>query len=493
MNVDTAFHEIVRVIRKDQKSKKQCTKYLAQGSALDENVFLTWLDEHKGNGEWLKETSSILARMPLHHALGGEGIPAAVSLALLAACPEAAKLKARDGETPLHLALCNTDTTEPVVSALFAAYPEAVNVKDEWGKTPLDYVILPGIPADVVAEYRRNLPDDGAVFRSYLREGKHLDAATFLVWFDAHKSDGEWLNTTDEAGNTPLHHALRNEGTPAAVALALLAACPEATKVVDNSGYTPLHAALQNKTISAAVQLASIAACLEAAKVKTEWGYGSTPLGLAVYLNASAPVVAALIAVWPGAIKEVDGDGDTPLHYLAIAERDTLAECRHTNIICFMLVKHRASLAATNAEGQTPTATAAAAATAAAIAAASATPNNHLIATLREITLFKKHAHLSWMHFRDWTTISHAWCTPSAKLVAVTVLMVGETYKRGLLPRLPMDCWYRILNKLPRHELRLGGCEPVAEQAALAIYATILQEARVAVDASDAAAAAARA
>ena len=116
--------------------------------------------------------------------------------------------------------------------------------------------------------------------------------------------------------------------------------------------------------------------------------------------------------------------------------------------------------------------------------------NHHLIATLCEIAVFKKkkHSHLSLMHFRDWTTVSHAWCTPSAKLVAVTVLLVGETYKRGLLPRLPMDCWYRILNNLPRHELRLGECEPAAERTALATYTALLKEARTAVDASNVAA-----
>ena len=117
--------------------------------------------------------------------------------------------------------------------------------------------------------------------------------------------------------------------------------------------------------------------------------------------------------------------------------------------------------------------------------------NDHLLATLREIAMFKKHTHLSLMHFRDWTTVSHAWCTPSAKLVAVTVLLVGDTFKRGLLPRLPMDCWYRILNCIPRHELRLGDCAPVAEQTALVQYRAILHDARASIEATNAAAAAA--
>ena len=115
-------------------------------------------------------------------------------------------------------------------------------------------------------------------------------------------------------------------------------------------------------------------------------------------------------------------------------------------------------------------------------------PNSHLVASLREIAAYKKRTHLSLMHFRDWTTVSHAWCTPSAKLVALTVLMVGETYNRGLLPRLPMDCWYFILNCIPRHELRQGGCEPAAEQVAQTQYSAILREARAMIDAAEAAA-----
>jgi hypothetical protein len=60
---------------------------------------------------------------------------------------------------------------------------------------------------------------------------------------------------------------------------------------------------------------------------------------------------------------------------------------------------------------------------------------------LREIQCFNRqqHQHLSVEHLRDWTTVSHAWCTfASAQLVAITVLLVGETYRRGVLPRMPM-------------------------------------------------------
>ena len=381
--------------------------------------------------------------------------------ALIAACPGAAKVETTHGSTPLHSAMHNEDTAEPVISALFTAYPGAVKKKNRRGSTPLDFHILPGMPAEVVAEYRRNLPDDGAVCMSYLREGKHLNVDTFVAWLDAHKGKGGWLLTPEMAsGGTPLQVALNTKGIPAAVTLAILAACPEA------------------------------------ATVKTSWTgrankhtCGKAPLYLAWYKNASVQVVTALLAAWPGALKEVDRWGCTELHVLSTRNCSTLAECKHACTLCFLMVKYRASLAATNTRGRTPAMAAAAAAAAAACGRRFGTEiaNHHLVATFREIALFKKHTHLSWMHFRDWTTVSHAWCTPSAKLVALTVLLVGETYKRGLLPRLPMDCWYRILNKLPRHELRLGECDPAEERTALATYATLLKEARTAIDASDAA------
>lgn len=242
-----------------------------------------------------------------------------------------------------------------------------------------------------------------------------------------------------------------------------------------------------------------------AAKEKTKSGY--IPLHLAAKYHASDAVVRALIASFPGAMKEITaittdprtnqpvGGGDTALHTLATAGCCSVAESRNTNTLCFTLVQKKASLTATNAQKQTPAKASQAADPVATRSGASrdCERNHHLVASFREIAAYKKRTHLSLMHFRDWTTVSHAWCTPSAKLVALTVLMVGETYNRGLLPRLPMDCWYFILKRIPRHELRQGGCEPEAEQVAQAKYVAILREAKASVDAADAAAAAAAA
>ena len=199
------------------------------------------------------------------------------------------------------------------------------------------------------------------------------------------------------------------------------------------------------------------------------------------------PTVISAVIADPKTITEKYGD---VLHELVGhgAMCRTIAECKNTNILLFTLVAKKASLTATNKKGQTAAEAATAAASTTATTSGGAVErslnNHHLVASFREIAAYKKRTHLSVMHFRDWTTVSHAWCTPSAKLVALTVLMVGETYKRGLLPRLPMDCWYFILNCIPRHELRQGGCEPADEQVVLAQYSAILREARARIDAA---------
>lgn len=265
-----------------------------------------------------------------------------------------------------------------------------------------------------------------------------------------------------------------------AVVAALLAAWPDAVRGETGDGHIPLYIAVKHKA-STAVVVALIAAWPDAVKGKT--GDGQIALHIAMQCCASDAVARALIASFPAAVQEVtyrrrksfnrssEAVGhDTPLHLLAAGKCNTVAACRSTNTLCFTLVEKGGSLAATNAHGNTPPE----------VATQQNKLNYHLVASFREIALFKqhRHRHLSVEHFRDWTTVSHAWCTPSAKMVALTVLLIGETYKRGLLPRLMMDCWYWILNCIPRHALRQRGCKPVEEQVELVKYLAILREAK---------------
>ena len=514
---------------------RQCLAHLEHGAALDGAVFASWFRAHKDDA-WLKEKSGD-GRTPLHLALENNA-PEVVTTALLEAWPGAAKEKDRWGDTPLQYAL-HYKAPEAVVMALIAAWPDAVKVKNELGSTPLYVAIQNNAPEAVVMALLAACPDAvkeqdgiGDTLLIYALQNKATEAvamALFEAWPDAAKEkSGRYGNTplhhalvhnapeavltalltawTDavkeknNTGNTPLHIAVKFKA-PEAVVTALLAAWPDAVKEKNITGNTPLHIAVKFKAPEAVV-MAMIAACSGAVKEKNR--AGNTPLRLAVKRHASDAVVRALVAAFPGALKGVTkittdrwtkqptGGGDTVLHTLATAKCSSVAEARNANTICFTLVQKRASLTATNAVGQTP----AEASRAEKVPGnfgrmVERKPNPHLVASFREIAAYKKRTHLSVMHFRDWTTVSHAWCTPSAKLVALTVLMVGETYKRGLLPRLPMDCWYFILKCIPRHELRQGGCEPAAEQVALTKYLAILREARGRIDAAAAAAAAA--
>lgn len=47
-----------------------------------------------------------------------------------------------------------------------------------------------------------------------------------------------------------------------------------------------------------------------------------------------------------------------------------------------------------------------------------------------------------------------------------------------------MDCWYWVLNCIPRYELRQGGFESEAEQVAPTQYSAILREARAVIAAA---------
>ena len=255
----------------------------------------------------------------------------------------------------------------------------------------------------------------------------------------------------------------------------------------------PLQLALKHKAPEA-VSLALIAAFPNAARfmpVSREQDYYPRlhAVNLAVANHASDATVRALVAINPGTLKEKTPQsagplgwagatrGGTVLHLLAASKCSTVAECRNTNAVCFTLVEKGARLAEINADGQTPAERAAAGRRGTRYVWEA--DNDHLIATFKELALYKqpRHHHLSVIpHFQHWSTVTHAWCTPSAKLTALIVLLVGDTYKRGLLPRLPMDCWYRILGMIPRHELRQGNCEQGAEDAALAKYMAILAD-----------------
>ena len=424
-------------------------------------------------------------RYPLHMALSYEA-PEAVLMALFAAQPDVAqkdcfpnstqRFRMRKeglvGSFPLHIAL-RYKTPAAVSMALFTAWQGAAAIKNEDGATPLhvalecgsqDSAILFALIAFSPTE-AKGWNKDGKPFLHIALEKKVPEAV--LLSLIANETETSIINHA-------LHTALNNEPSEGVVN-ALLAAHPDAVKQKSVYGdMTPLHVAL-NVRAPEGVVLALHAAWREAASIDP----CSIP-HVAAFKNASDTVVRTLIASCPSWNDTMVQDNATLLHMLAYAQCSTDAEYRNTNTLCFTLVKMSVSLTAVTEKGFT------------AAQIAESVPqlidpddgndgmNHHLIASLREVALYKQPRpnRLCLMHFRDWTTVSHAWCAPSAKLVALTVLLVGETYKRGLLPRLPMDCWYRILNCIPRHALRQGWCAPGEERQAQDACLAILRDAK---------------
>lgn len=94
------------------------------------------------------------------------------------------------------------------------------------------------------------------------------------------------------------------------------------------------------------------------------------------------------------------------------------------------------------------------------------TLNFSAVFSFREMALYLQHSrsacgtrrHLGQLHFEHWSVQTHAWCTPSAKLGVLTVLLVGDAcVERELFDEsLPPELWTHILTFLPRYVMRCG-------------------------------------
>ena len=262
---------------------------------------------------------------PLLAALNNVDIPQAVVFALVAACPLAARDKDEHGNTPLYNVLRMNDSpaavapTVGVVEALLDVYPAAAKETDKLGNTPLHIALISDFPITIVKALAVLWP--GAAKQKGIhgntplhiclqsQEGKFSTAmmdAIISLWPGA-------ASERDANGNTPLHLALQHDTIHEEAVLALLAASPSAVKVKCEQGRTPLSIALQ-KCAPDAVTLALIDACPEATKEKHVGG--GTLLHLAFLKERSGPerwsepmtlaspaVIASIGAAWPGAIK----------------------------------------------------------------------------------------------------------------------------------------------------------------------------------------------
>lgn len=359
-------------------------------------------------------------------------------------------------DTVLHLALACSAPIE-VVHSVYNAWPAAIGLKNASGLTPLHHCVFTGAPAEAVAPFLLSFKSDFECCESLLNGGTNLDVDVFFSWWQDHKHGcaREYNDQETSSGPTLLETAVASKVADK-VTMAILDEWPGLAKV----GFKHVHDHAHPKD-------------------------GKLPLYTAIDRRVSTNVTLAVLKAYRGAANVVgstsmyaSGGQRRPIHALVSSESrsDPALTARQefdSNIICFALVAAGASLTVDTAPDRKNSA----------VEKVNhySYKNKHLKATINEITMFKSLKHLGKEHFRDWTAVSHAWCTPSAKLTALTVLMVGETYKRGLLPRLSMDVLYKILNMVPRYELRLGTCSYDEENAAELKYNAILRTAKAAI------------
>ena len=102
-------------------------------------ALLPWFETHK-EGDWIKQ-KNWSGDHPLHCAVVVQGFPQEVSLAVLKAFPDAAKVKNKAGDNPLLLAVTNNAPKE-VTLAVLEAFPDAAKARNMIGSYHLSRCTL---------------------------------------------------------------------------------------------------------------------------------------------------------------------------------------------------------------------------------------------------------------------------------------------------------------------------------------------------------------
>jgi len=300
-------------------------------------------------------------RYPIHQALFLEA-PAALIRALIKANSTHAMLTSTDGSLPIHMALEPHPAVAPefvpddeVFSVIFTGFEEAAKQKNPENKLPLelalrhvasDHIVFslidvyPGAVKEIHREQgdiiRFAIENNGSVDASMkfldilgddldrnirdpvessfrrLRYALEMEVDDDMIMALLKKPHAKVLNNKNES---LLQVALRNKYSETVV-LALLNACPIASKCPDSLGYLPLHRALVHKA-SDEVIIRLIKEFPEAACVPIQNKSGGPdlmPLTVALQTKRSGAVVQSLLNVQVDAVSSVDENGDMPLH-----------------------------------------------------------------------------------------------------------------------------------------------------------------------------------
>jgi len=232
--------------------------------------------------------------LPVHEAAVGRNIDK-VEL-LLARDPDAASKMTNDESLPLHLACGSYHGYLEVVKALFDAFPQAIHMCNREGQIPF--------------ELASNL------------KTSDLDIINFL---EAHQlayareaNDTTAMETPDENGWLPLHHALKNKASLGSIKL-LVESSPLALQVADPKGVYPLHIACEFSSVKIVKYLiGELGICLDQLDINKD-----SPLHYACG-GGNLEVIKYFLDEYTSLVSlaEVNEEGELPIHLLCEAGKD---------------------------------------------------------------------------------------------------------------------------------------------------------------------------
>lgn len=229
---------------------------------------------------------------PLHLIVQDRGYdPFHVTEQVLAAHPECAAFRCRQGDLAIHFSVL-TAAPLSVVAALVAAYPDGLKTKDKNRDTPLHYAVRNQISVDVIMHLIDGCPQAAGIQ-------------------DDHKM-------------LPIHHAL-TQGVSAQVLNRLLDVCLESLQVADRDNAIPLHHGLENSSTPEDVIIRMVQMYPEGCRKKNRLLY--LPLHDCLFNGKSMRVIDALADVYPDAITMKDKEGVDPIH-VVLDKRSR--SCRYT-------------------------------------------------------------------------------------------------------------------------------------------------------------------
>ena len=425
--------------------------------------------------------------------------PNCVLHALIQASPETVAWQCGVySNTPLHVtagtARCGGPDKLPVLKAMLAACPEALGVRNINGHYPLHHALKYAYPADVKLALLAADPsiarEDGSVY-SALSEVLHTtdrgcdldprDNAVICAVFDAAWRGGAATIDKREVHGSLVRVLSRPYGRSPPDDKGMCDVARRMIAAIMNNGDSRRQAEMAMGALALSTLARAGMYFLLSGTVLSSLSSRVLPLEM---------VVAVIEASGKRIAHERATDGSTALHYVVTFAASKDAPATTVNVLCRLLLRLGVCPTTVNRDGLT-----AVDAATECVGRPNITPDvhdnmlcalSHMHYTLHEYSKYaegpRDHPNpnfkFSCLHRQHWSTIMHQHCAPSAKLNVLVVLLAGVTYRRKLLPRLPMDCYYRILYNLDRSQLRVGACCGINEEAARATYASILNAAK---------------